>query len=347
MFKKICICGGGSLGHVLAGYLAWKGKRVFLLTNRPNRWQKEISIHTCDNKVLNGHLDLISDNPADVIPLADVVLFCLPGFLIHEELLKIRDYLSPSTYVGSVVSSTGFFFEALKLLPESQPLWGFQRVPFICRVENYGSSANLLGYKSDFHIAIEHDTSERKEKFVQQIATLFGTPTYLLKNYWEASLSNSNPILHTARLYSLFSAWNSDKRASHNILFYEEWTDEASELLIQMDREFFDVLDTLPVSKGFLPTLLEHYGCTDAQSLTKKIRSIESFKGLTSPMKEVDNGWIPDFESRYFQEDFPFGLRFIWKIAQSNQIQIPFIDKVYQWGMQQITSNIGQTNNNC
>ncbi|MDE7356881.1 MAG: NAD/NADP octopine/nopaline dehydrogenase family protein [Bacteroidales bacterium] len=341
MFEKICICGGGSLGHVLAGYLAWKGKSVSLLTNRPNCWQKNITIHTCDNKDLTGQLAVISDKPEEVIPDADVVLFCLPGFLIQEELLKIRDCLRPSTYVGSVVSSTGFFFEALKLLPENQPLWGFQRVPFICRIEEYGTSANLLGYKSNFHIAVEHDTIERKEKFVQQIATIFGPPTYLLKNYWEASLTNSNPILHTARLYSMFSTWDTDQRESHNILFYEEWTDDASELLIQMDCEFFEILDTLPVSKGYLPTLLNYYESTDAKSLTKKIRSIASFKGLTSPMKEVDNGWIPDFESRYFQEDFPFGLRFIWELAHTHHIPTPFIDKVYEWGMRQIGINIG------
>ncbi len=341
MFDKICICGGGSLGHVLAGYLAWKGRSVCLLTNRPNRWQKDITIHTCDNKTLTGRLKAISDKPEEVIPFADVVLLCLPGFLIHDELLKIRTFLKPKAYVGSVVSSTGFFFEALKFLPENQPLWGFQRVPFICRVEEYGTSAKLLGYKSAFHIAIEHGTAEQKEQFVQQIATIFETPTYLLKNYWEASLTNSNPILHTARLYSLFSTWNAEKREDHNLLFYEEWTDTASELLIQMDREFFEVLNTLPVSKGYLPTLLDYYECTDAQSLTRKIRSIESFKGLTSPMKEVDNGWSPDFKSRYFQEDFPFGLRFIWELAHTHNIPTPFIDKVYQWGMQQIGINIG------
>lgn len=340
MFEKICICGGGSLGHVLAGYLAWKGKSVSLLTNRPNRWQKDITIHTCDDKTLTGHLDTISDRPEEVIPDADVVLFCLPGFLIQEELLKIRDCLRPSAYVGSVVSSTGFFFEALKLLPENQPLWGFQRVPFICRVENYGASANLLGYKSNFHIAIERSADRQKEEFRYQIEKIFETPTYLLKNYWEASLTNSNPILHTARLYSMFSAWDADKRESHNILFYEEWTDDASELLIQMDREFFEVLDTLPVSKGYLPTLLNYYESTDAQSLTKKIRSIASFKGLTSPMKEVDNGWVPDFESRYFQEDFPFGLRFIWELAHTHHIPTPFIDKVYEWGMRKTGINI-------
>ena len=114
MFEKICICGGGSLGHVLAGYLAWKGKSVSLLTNRPNRWQKDITIHTCDDKTLTGHLDTISDRPEEVIPDADVVLFCLPGFLIQEELLKIRDCLRPSAYVGSVVSST-FYLQGRKL----------------------------------------------------------------------------------------------------------------------------------------------------------------------------------------------------------------------------------------
>lgn len=341
MFDTICICGGGSLGHVLAGYLAWKGKRVFMLTNKPSRWQKEITVYTCDNKILTGCLEFITDKPEDVISLADTVLLCLPGFLIHDELLKIKPYLKPSTYVGSVVSSTGFFFEALQHLSQNQPLWGFQRVPFICRTENYGASANLLGYKSDFHIAIEHTPTEQKEQFAQQIADIFKTPTHLLKNHWEASLTNSNPILHTARLYSMFSSWKPDTRAQHNILFYEEWTDEASELLIQMDCEFFKVLNVLPVSKGFLPTLLEHYGCNDKQSLTNKLRNIESFKGIPSPMKKVDNGWIPDFNNRYFKEDFPYGLRFIWELANIHHINATTINKVYSWGADKLGINIG------
>jgi hypothetical protein len=54
-------------------------------------------------------------------------------------------------------------------------------------------------------------------------------------------------------------------------------------------------------------------------------------------MKEVGGGWIPDFESRYFTEDFPYGLRFIKELAQKHNIDTPTIDKVYNCGMQHIS----------
>ena len=53
-------------------------------------------------------------------------------------------------------------------------------------------------------------------------------------------------------------------------------------------------------------------------------------------MKETDKGWIPDFGSRYFTEDFPFGLFYIKKLAEKYGISTPVIDKVYNWGMSKI-----------
>ena len=156
MMRGICICGGGSLGHVVAGYLAaTKPVKVNVLTQRPERWSREIVVDTPDGRVLHGGLNVVSSDPAEALSGVYIVLLCLPGFAIRDELIKIRPYLNKDTYVGSVFSSTGFFFEAMKLLDEDLPLWGFQRVPFIARTEEYGHSAHLLGYKSAHNIAVE------------------------------------------------------------------------------------------------------------------------------------------------------------------------------------------------
>ena len=144
--KKICICGGGSLGHVIAGWLSARNHAIVnILTRRPDKWQKEIFVDTPDGEILKGEIDRISSKPEEVIPEADIVLLCLPGFMITKQLEAIEPVLQPSTFVGSVFSSTGFFFEAQSILSENQPLWGFQRVPFISRVNEYGKSAHLLG----------------------------------------------------------------------------------------------------------------------------------------------------------------------------------------------------------
>ena len=50
-------------------------------------------------------------------------------------------------------------------------------------------------------------------------------------------------------------------------------------------------------------------------------------------MKEVEGGWIPDFSSRYFTEDFPYGMRFIVETAHEQNVAIPTIENIYQWGL--------------
>ena len=248
----------------------------------------------------------------------------------------MKPYLSLKAFVGSVFSSTGFFFEAQKVLSDKQPLWGFQRVPFISRVEEYGKSANLLGYKNAHNIAVESVSGKEKASFASLIQEWFERPVNLLKNYYEASLTNSNPLLHTSRLYTMFGGENDGKVYSRMQLFYEEWTEEAASLYIKMDEEFFRLLKVLPVTEGYLPTALNYYDSHDAKSLAEKLSSIKGFKGITSPMVKVANGWVADFSSRYFTEDFPYGLKYIWQLAHKEGISCPNIDKVYAWGMRKI-----------
>lgn len=329
--RTVCICGGGSLGHVIAGYLGTKENvSVNILTRKPELWKRELCISTPEGDVLKGKLNIISNKPEEALRNATIVLLCLPGYAIKNELLYIRPYLTAQTYVGSVFSSTGFFFEALDLLEENIPLWGFQRVPFIARTDKYGESAHLLGYKSAHNIAVERCND--KETFRQFIEELFDTPVHLLNNYYEASFTNSNPILHPSRLYTLFKDWNDKVYYDHQYLFYEEWTDEASELLIALDRELFKILAYLPVSTEYLMPILPYYESTDAQGLTQKIRSIGGFKGIKTPMICSENGWQPDLSSRYFQEDFMYGIRYIHQEARKLGVDVPLIDKVYDWG---------------
>ena len=327
---NICICGGGNLGHVITGFVAAKKEyEVSLLTRRPEQWNKTLHIHTPEDKMIEGTLQQITSNPAEVIPQADIVLLCLPGYGIVDTLQTILPYLKPQTPVGSVVSSTGFFFEAMRLLPETTPLFGFQRVPFIARVEDYGKSAYLLGYKPSLSMAVERGDGTVLAGIIEK---LLDTPVSLLANYYEVSLTNSNPLLHTSRLYSMWHDWHEGVVYPVQPQFYSDWTDKASQLLIDMDAEFFRLLEVLPVTPGSIPTVLDYYESTDAASLTCKLQSIEAFKGLLSPMKKVGDGFVPDFQSRYFTEDFPYGLAIIHRLMQEHHIDGPHIQQVYDWG---------------
>lgn len=330
---KVCICGGGSLAHVCVGVLSSQNEvEVNIFTRKPDLWSHHLEVTDLNGKVYNGTLSCISNNPEEALKDCNIILLCLPGYAIESTLTNIKPYIGDAV-VGTVVSSTGFFFAAHKVLGEDARLFGFQRVPYIARTVEYGHSANLLGYKPQLAIAVEN--VEGTEAFRQLVEALWMTPVNLLGSHYEVSLTNSNPILHTARLYTLWKDWNGEKY-DHNILFYKEWTIEAAQMLIDMDAEFMQLLDVLPVTKGEIPSLLEYYESHDAESLCHKITSIPAFQNITSPMKEVEGGWIPDFESRYFTEDFPYGLTCIWQLAHEKGIACPYIDKVYAWGMSKL-----------
>lgn len=330
---NICICGGGNLGHVCAGFLANRGHQVSILTTKPSRWGKSIEITAPDDTFV-GELAAVTSEPAEVIPQVEMVLICLPGFAIHDELEKIKLHISKDTIVGTIVSSTGFFFEAFKVLPSDITLFGFQRVPFISRTIEYGHLAELKGYKETLSVAIEQ--TESKEPIRQQLERLFEKPVTLLDSHYEVSLSNSNPLLHPSRLYTMWKDWQPGITYPRNPQFYVEWTLEASVLLIQMDEEFQNLLKILGLKPNCIPTVLDYYESTDAESLTHKLQTIKAFQGIYSPMKEVSGGFIPDFTSRYFTEDFPYGMRFIVETAQNQGVEIPTIEEVYRWGLSKI-----------
>ena len=324
----ICICGGGSLGHVCAAVIASKSAAtVSILSGHPDKWGATVEATDPEGKTFTGTLAKVSSNPAEVAKDQDIILLCVPGYLIEKTLKDIKPYIG-NAVVGTVVSSTGFFFFAHRILGPEARLFGLQRVPYIARVKEYGKSANLLGYKSSLLAAVEN--IQDKDAFRKTLQELFLTPVTLADNFYQVSLTNSNPILHTGRLYTMFKGKETEVFPK-NILFYEEWTDAASQTLIDMDAEFFTLLDTLGVTG--IPTLLDYYESTDAASLTHKLSTIPAFQGITSPMKRVPGGWVADFGSRYFTEDFPYGLRWIKELAEQNNINTPVIDKVYDWGM--------------
>lgn len=312
-----------------------KGYRVNLLTGHPNDWSRSIQVIDQEGRTYSGTLNLITANAEEAISDADIVLLTVPGFLIEKTLEEIKPYLNNRTIVGTVVSSTGFFFTAHKILDKTQPLFGFQRVPYIARQKEYGRIGELLGYKPALNVCIEN--SPNPELLKQELSKLFNTPINLLNNFYEASLTNSNPILHTSRLYTLWKDYDG-KPYEDMPLFYADWTEEASKYLIAMDEEFQTLLDILGIRKGVIPSILNYYESTDAASLTKKIRSIKAFGTIKSPMVKTDTGWVPDFQSRYFTEDFPYGLRFIKELAQQNNLHTPTIDTVYNWGLSKLAT---------
>ncbi len=115
-------------------------------------------------------------------------------------------------------------------------------------------------------------------------------------------------------------------------LFYEGWNEETSELLFKCDNEvqmFCKYLDCYDLS--YVKSLKIHYESETPSALTKKITSIKGVKGLTSPVMSTPKGLIPDFESRYFTADFPYGLSILVQIAKLLGISTSNMISTLEW----------------
>lgn len=332
-YKSICICGGGSLGHAIAAIASHKNMQVNILTGHPQQWTNHITGYDCDGNIFSGNLHRISKDAADVIPESELILLCVPGYLIEQTLKEIAPFLSNEQAVGSVVCSNGFFWIAQSVLGSKTPLFGFQRVPFICRVKEYGKNVDIKGYKSLLKIAGLNNPDLNKQALF--FTDLFGTTTKTLGHFLEATLSNSNPILHPARIYAMLSR-ESQTFFDKEFLFYEEWDNFSSEILIACDNELQTILTKLPINKEEIPSILSYYESSDASSLTQKIRSIKAFAGIKMSMTKTEHGFEIDYSNRYFTEDIPYGLLIIKSIGVLTNTPTPMIDKVILWMQERI-----------
>jgi hypothetical protein len=161
---------------------------------------------------------------------------------------------------------------------------------------------------------------------------LFDMPCIALPSYLCVTLTPSNPILHTSRLFGMFNDFTEEKRYENNIFFYEEWTDFDSQVLFAADSELQEICRAMDFADlSSVRSLKDHYESPTPHALTEKIRSISAFRGIGSPMKEVADGWVPDFTSRYFTCDFVYGLELLREFGDVLNIQTPTMDRIMAW----------------
>ena len=115
-------------------------------------------------------------------------------------------------------------------------------------------------------------------------------------------------------------------------LFYEEWDNDSSQLLMACDDEVQNICRALPeFHLEYVKSLREHYESQTVEAMTEKISGIIAFKGIKTPAVKVKGGFIPDLHSRYFTADFSYGLAIIKQIAIFAGVSTPHIDLVNEW----------------
>lgn len=328
-----CICGGGSLAHATSGVLG-SNNAIFVnvLTRQPRRWQSHIIVEHLEDSFLVGKLNRVSDNPADVIAGADVVIMSVPTYARAEVLKKIRPYLKEDAWVGSFPGFGGFAWVAHNILGSRQRIFGFQRVPFVCHRVEYGSRVKITGVRP------KHFVASLPASGVNTIAGILrvsmNLSTVPMGNYLCICFSRSNSLLHPARIYSIFRDWGPERGRvySNQPLFYGDWDDEATRVFSELDREVQESCRRIPLDLAYALPILQHYEIAFLEDLTDRIRSIRALEGRMMPMLRVDEGWIPDINSYYFTEDIPYGLVIVKALTLLAGTVTPMMDRIILWG---------------
>lgn len=327
---KITIIGGGNIGTLIAAEFSNKGHEITIYTSKLKQWSKELFVYDADeNLLLTGSVSNVTNSMQEALELAEYVWITMPAQLFSKLAESMLPFVHSGQKIGVIPGSGGAEFAFYKLIEKGCILFGFQRVHSIARLKEYGKAVYELGRKSELQIGTM--PVSKTAEICNTIEELFNMPCVALDNYLSVTLTPSNPILHTTRLYTLFKDYELGMIYPRNFLFYEEWTDESSQILIQCDKELQNLCKVIPLKLDSVKSLQEYYESQTVEAMTKKISGIKAFQGLVSPMKEVKNGWIPNWSSRYFTTDFSYGLKIIKDIAMMFHVSTPNIDIVWKW----------------
>ncbi len=319
---NVLIIGFGNIAHAIIASACNNNLNFFVYSESYQHCNKERVIYSSRGNEQESRGTICSyTSIGEVIEQADIILFCVPSHVRRKYLEKFQAYFKKTTIYGGIPGISGFNEEVESVIGCNVKNFSLQRVPYISRCLEHGVIVSC--HKKDkIFIACNFDRVECSTV----INSLFDIPIEFLDHFDNINLSNSNPLLHTARIYTFLINNGLTSNVAKNLKFYEDWDNSASEQLLDMDSEFMALTKKLKLNG--VVDLKEHYGISNAEALTYKIRSIEAFKDIVFPIKEESERCFLDFNSRYFKEDFEHGLAYIKRKAENCSINTPQIDNV-------------------
>ena len=326
----IAVIGGGNIGTQFACKCASKGYTVNVHSSKPELYDGYLEIVDEFENVVTGKLNKVTSDMGDAIKGSRMIFVSHPAFRLKEVANQMFPFIKKGMVICVLPGTGGAEFAFQDCISKGATLCGLQRDPTVARLERYGKRVRCEGLRSELFLAsIPNSEACAIADFM---SALWDIPCTALPNYLNVTLTPSNPILHTTRLCTLFCDYEEGKVYDRNPLFYGEWSDTSSELLIACDMELQSMLKKLDkLDLRNVRSLKQHYESDTVEAMTKKLSSIKSLHNLSSPMKRIDGGWMPDFASRYFTADFPYGLAILEELADVLNCEVPNMKSTMNW----------------
>lgn len=355
----VTIVGGGSSAHILIPFLFEAGKKIHLLTRRPESWSD--SVVTCElqcgvtanvTKHHEGKIHKKSSDPADVIPDADVIILCMPVHQYRAALTRLAPYIQRSkeeVFVGAIYGQAGVNWMVHEMERENNltniVAFSIGLIPWVCRTIEYGSKAANYGGKEVNVVAVSPlDKFERlNEIFLEDISL---KPMKIGKftqacNFLSLTLSVDNQIIHPARCYGLWKKdggrWPSLEDVPY---FYRDFDDVSAENICRLDSDYTKVRDAVrkhfpELSFKYMLSYLELERLSHSSQnfdIKKSLKESTQLGLIKTPTVVCEDGSVElDIHCRFFTDDIAYGILVVKWIAEELNVETPFIDELILW----------------
>jgi len=363
--KSICIIGGGNAAHALAALLPFRGYETTMwcpfqdeaerinvgLAEQDGYMIADFSSHNTPSGIIKGKPLLVSKNPQDVVPDADVLIMPLPSFVYPSTLKDIKPHLRAGQILCVTPGQGAFDWYAQDILGTELMneiiIIGLMPMPFNLRIETFGKLVHVQMLKQKYSIGVLPRTAYSNAKAL--IEGMFDGSVQPAGNgsFLEVTMFPINAVIHPARLYTLLSSWKEGDILRENPLFYEEYGTEAAQCMNDVNEDLIQIGKRL-TEKGVpveIPNIFDWLACyvydePKDSTIQRFFETSSGYKGFRCPLipaaaaacdsgdTEQGKGFVPDFTNRYFTEDIPNGLCVYKGLADIACVQTPTIDKI-------------------
>ncbi len=348
---NVCVVGGGNAAHALVALLASRGISVNVLASYGDEAERmnqgiaeqghivaEFASHNDPAGKIIGKPSKVSAQAVDVIPDSDLLIMPLPSFTYRTILKEIKPYLRKGMYICVSPGQGGFDWvarEVLGDLVDDLVLFALMPMPFNCRITEYGKSVEVQEFKKHYQVGVL--PASATDSVISLTEKLFGS-SKSCGHVLASSLYPINAVIHPSRLYTLCKDWQPGTLFPDNPLFYEQMTEEATQLMDNVNQELIQISNGLiaaglsDIDVPHIYDFLVRYVYTDdSPDLVTFFQTNPAYKGFHCPFKAIEGGWVPDFNNRYFTEDIPLGLCLYKGVADLVDVDTPEIDKIIIW----------------
>ncbi len=323
--KRVAILGAGNGGITAAADLTLRGFKVSLF-ELPRYYNRLSNINEKGGIMLKRKNKkefcspaLITDNIAEAIHDAEVVMLTVPSFAIEEFAVLCAPYLEDGQIVmmnGAASMSSFLFFNALKKVRKdvSFKIGETASLTYASRANEKGEVELGLEVKSLLFAAFP---SSETPELIEQLKDLY--PALIpAKNIWETCLNNGNPETHPGP--SLLNAGRIEFSNGEFYLYKEGITRHVSNIIKSVSKERKALCQELKIN--YLSTIerLSSLGYVQpVNNLHDSYNQSEVFAPIKGPLS---------LTSRYFIEDISNGLVLWSSLGKALQVPTPNIDAI-------------------